>query len=198
MTLRGLLLLLVAAALGAAQAQSAGHDVRVRVPNYIGLKIVDDAGNIGLGAAVRFDFESDPDAYLDAILGDGEVRPTEVASFADVQVAVRGGSWRVWVRAQPLAYDGPGSGAGLRIADLVVRRGMASGLTPDAITIRPGGSILGTWSLTTSWQRIVNDNQSTHGWRSLGFNGLDYVLLVQGDEDPGRYATVVTYLLTNP
>ncbi len=181
-----------------ALAQSATHDVTVRIPNYIGLKIVGESGNIARGASVVFDYESDPDAYVAAIEGDGRLAPTAVADFADVQVAVRGGAWRVWVGALQLTYGGDHVGNGLQLSDIRVERGAVSGLTPEAITFRPGGSILPGWNLSNSWQRIVIDNQSTGGWRSLGFSGLDYVLTVRGDEDPGRYTTVVYYLLTNP
>lgn len=194
----GLLLPLALALAASALAQSATHDVTTRIPNYIGLKIVDAAGNIALGASVVFDYEADPDAYVAAVEGDGRLTPTAVIDYADVQVAVRGGTWRIWVGAFPLAYSGDHSGHGLALSDIRVERGAVSGLTPEAITFRPGGSINASWSLTNSWQRIALDSQTTGGWRSLGFNGLDYVLTVTGNEDPGRYTTVVFYLLANP
>jgi hypothetical protein len=181
-----------------ALAQGADHRVVTRIPNYIGLKIVDEAGDIALGAAVVFDYESDPEAYVAAIEGSGRLSPTNAVDFADVQVAVRGGGWRVFVGAFPLSYAGDHAGAGLQLADIRVERGAVSGLTPTAITHLPGGSMSAAWNLSNSWRRIARDTGSTGGWRSLGFNGLDYVLAVQGDEDPGRYTTVVLYLLTNP
>lgn len=189
-----LLLLLPSVAL----AQGANHRVTTRTPNYIGLKIVDAAGNIALGAAVVFDYESDPDAYVAAVEGDGRLAPTSVVDFADVQVTVRGGWWRIWVGALQLTYAGDHIGAGLQLSDIRVQRGTVSGLTPTAITHLPGGTMSAAWNMTNSWQSIATDSGSTGGWRSLGFNGLDYVLTVQGDEDPGRYTTVVFYLLTNP
>jgi hypothetical protein len=181
-----------------ALAQGADHRVVTRIPNYIGLKIVDDAGDIAANAAIVFDYESDPDAYVAAIEGDGRLSPTEVVDFADVQVAVRRGRWRVFVGALAITYAGDHAGAGLQLGDIRVERGSASGLTPDAVTHLPGGTMSAAWNLSNRWQRIANDTGSTGGWRSLGFNGLDYVLAVQGDEDPGRYTTVVFYLLTNP
>jgi len=179
-------------------AQSADHRMVTRIPNYIGLKILDDVGNIAARSAVIFDYESDPDAYVAAIEGDGRLAPTGVVDFADVQVAVRGGRWRVFVGALAIAYAGDHAGAGLGLGDIRVERGSVSGLTPDAVAHRAGGTMTATWNLTNSWQRIANDSGSTGGWRSLGFNGRDYVLSVQGDEDPGRYTTVVFYLLANP
>ena len=189
-----LLLLLPSTAL----AQTDSHNVVTRIPNYIGLKIVDAAGDIALNAAVVLDYESDPEAYVAAVEGTGRLTPTDVVDFTDVQVAVRRGTWRIFVGAFPLTYAGDHSGAGVRLADIRVERGTVSGLTPTAITHRPGGSMSTAWNMTNSWQRIALDSGTTGGWRSLGFNGLDYVLTVQGDEDPGTYTTVVFYLLTNP
>lgn len=191
-------ILLLFALATAAFAQGVPHDIQVRIPNYIGLKIVDEAGDIALGAAVVFDYENAPEAYVAAIEGSGRLSPTNTVDFADVQVAVRGGSWRVFVGAFPLTYAGEHAGAGIQLADIRVERGAVSGLTPTAITHRPGGSMSAGWNMSNSWRRIARDAGSTGGWRSLGFNGLDYILTVQGDEDPGRYTTVVFYLLTNP
>ena len=36
------------------------------------------------------------------------------------------------------------------------------------------------------------------GWVTLGFNGLDYTLNVDGDEVPGTYTSVITYSIVNP
>ena len=145
-----------------------------------------------------FDYEGDPEAYVAAIEGSGRLTPTDVVDFADVQAAVRRGGWRIFVGAFPLTYAGNHTGAGLQLSDIRVERGTVSGLTPTAITHLPGGTMSAAWNMTNGWQRIATDSGSTGGWRSLGFNGLDYVLTVQGDEDPGRYTTVVLYLLTNP
>ncbi len=196
--LRGCTTLILVLLLGWAAAQTGSHTITTRIPNYIGLKIVDDTGNISMNPRVVFDFESNPTDYIDAVMGSGVLAPTSVSNFADVQVAVRQGTWRIWVGALQLTYNGSDTGTGLALSDIRVVRGAVSGLTPDAITIRPGGSINANWSLSNSWQRIALDSRSTNGWRSLGFNGLDYTLSVQGDESPGQYTTVVYYLLTNP
>jgi len=191
----GLILpLLLAGALGL--AQNASHQLEARIPNYIGLKIVDDLGLIALDAGVDFDYSTDLAGYNAAVAGPGRLQPTSVNRFADVQVVVRRGWWAVYVRATPLGYSGSRSGAGLALGDIRVTPGSASGLTPDAISNR--GTLRSSWNLRTNWRWIAFDRRPTRTWKSLGFNGLDYTVDVQGDEDPGSYQTTVTYLLVNP
>lgn len=52
--------------------------------------------------------------------------------------------------------------------------------------------------LSNSEQLTAFSIRSTSGWKSLGFNGLDYRVKVDGDEDPGEYATTVTYTIVEP
>jgi hypothetical protein len=194
-TLLGLLLV----AVGFAQT-SDNHQVQVRIPNYIGLKIVDSAGNINVypNASVTFDYVANANAYMTAVLGTQTLPPTQVTKFADVQVAVRGGaSWSIRVKATPFVFTGTGPASGFNLADIQVRRGAVSGLIADPSLLR-GGTQLTTWSLSTTSQTIFQTNGATIGWDSLGFNGQDYVIKVQGDEQPGQYVTVVTYELTFP
>jgi hypothetical protein len=179
------------------QAQlSDTHTSTIRVPNYIGLKIVDAAGNITNNASVVFDYSTDPVTYRNATLGSQVLPPTQVVNFSDIQVVWRTGNWRVYVRATPLVFTGTGPGSGFVLGDIRVRRGLVSGKTPGP-TIA-SGNVLTQWSLTTNWQRIVNESGGTQGWESLGFNGSDYEIRVQGNESTGQYTTVVTYLLTYP
>jgi hypothetical protein len=190
-----ILIITVFLACGQAQ-QSDTHTTRIRIPNYIGLKIVDSTGNITNNASVIFDYAANPAAYQAATLGSQVLPPTQVVNFSDIQVVWRTGNWRVYVRATPLVFTGTGPGSGFVLGDIRVRRGIASGKTPGP-TIAPG-NVLTQWSLTTNWQRIVTESGGTQGWESLGFNGQDYEIRVQGNESDGQYATVVTYLLTNP
>ncbi len=183
---------------GFALAQSDDQTVDIRIPNYIGLKIINGSGNIALNSSVAFDYTADVNSYVAAVEGAGVLEPNVASDFEDIQVVVRRGRWYVFVRATPFSYTGPESGAGLNLSDIRVNRGLKSGLTPDAITARAGGWIRPSWSLSNNWQLIVSDRRSTLGWKSLGFNALDYSVAVQGDEDPGEYVTVVTYFLFNP
>lgn len=196
-------LLLMIALLSFGQAQvSATHTTRIRIPNYIGLKIVDSAGNITNNSSVIFDYSTDPVTYRNATLGSQVLPPTQVVNFSDIQVVWRtSGTWRVQVRASSLVFTGTGPGAGFNLGDIRVRRGAVSGKIPGPAVGAPTiavGNVSSQWSLSTNWQTIVNESGATRGWESLGFNGRDYEILVQGNEKDGQYATVVTYQLVAP
>ncbi|MGL4611183.1 MAG: hypothetical protein ACRCYY_16150 [Trueperaceae bacterium] len=194
-----LLTLYVLSAVSLAQTTDT-HQLRVRIPNYIGLKIVDSAGNISISprASIIFDYAANPNAYMTAIFSTQTLPPTQVDRFADIQVAVRGGaSWSIRVRATPLVYTGTATAGGFALGDIRVNRGAVSGLVTDASLLR-GAVKLTTWGLATTNTTIFRTNGATQGWDSLGFNGRDYVIRVQGDERPGQYTTVVTYELTFP
>lgn len=195
-----LLTLALAAALlaQAAVAQTASHSIAVSVPSYLGIRIVGAGG--GTPRSVVFDYAAEPTAFADAVDTGDRLVPTAVTRFDDVQVNVVGfGLWSVYVEATPFAYTGPGTGNGLDLTDVRMDRGSASGLTQDAITpFWFFGTYDTTWTLSASPQRIARSLLGTRGWRSLGFNGWDYSLAVDGDEDAGTYATTVTYYLTFP
>ncbi len=191
--------LLIALALLAPVAfgQTASHSLTVSTPSYIGLRIV----GAGSGPrSVTFDYATNPTNYLTTIdNGGGTLPPTSTDRFDDIEANVVGiGFWYVNVQATPLTYTGPGTGAGLDLNDLRVNRGSNSGLTQTAIR----GWLLSfydtAWNLSPTPQRIARSFLGTNGWRSLGFNGNDYTLDVNGNEDAGTYATTVTYYLTFP
>lgn len=177
-----------------ALGQSAGNEVRVAIPDFIGLRIVGP----GTGPrSVAFDYGTDPDAYFAAASTGTTLQPTAVNRFEDVQVnSTRNGRWRVQVVATAFAYTGPTGAAGLALADVRVERSRA----PDPIFAGPGNSAgyATSWSLSTTPTEIAHSRGSTSGWRSLGISGWDYRLHVDGDEAPGTYRTVVTYFLTAP
>lgn len=190
--------LLALLAVSPAEAQSgAAHHVGISVPDIIGIRIVGP----GTGPrAVTFDATIDPSSFVDATISAGVLTPHSVSRFEDIQVnATRNGRWGVDVIATPWTYSGPGSGEGLPIESVRVRRSVRSGLTQDAI-LGPGQSawILDSWSLSTASQRIAQRTGATGGWRSLGFNGWDYEIVLSGSEDPGTYTTIVTYSLSAP
>jgi len=177
-----------------ALAQSISHDVNVTIPDIIGIRII--GGGAG-ERAVTFDYAADPGAYLAATRGSGVLLPTAVNRFTDVQVNVtRNGRWSVEVVATPWTYVGSGTATNLPLGSVRVIRGVRSGLTQDAISGQGGSAFYwATWSLSTANQRIASRTGATGGWRSMGFNGWDYELLVDGSEDAGSYTTVVTYVL---
>ncbi len=194
-------LTLICAALGfsRAAAQSAEHDVKVGIPSFFGIRIVNDA-NVPRGSpAVNFDYASDVAAYTEAYEGSGYIGASNVTDFADVQVSVRTGFglplWYVEVTASPLEYRGAAQGAGFALEDIQVVRGAVSGLNQSAVA---WGRISGAWALSTDPQEVALSIFGTRGWQTLGFSGQDYRVKVDGDEDPGEYSTTVTYAIFYP
>lgn len=181
-----------------ALAQSVSHPLGVTMPSTIGLRIV--GADAAAPRSVVFDYAADPAAYVAAAIAGQPLPPTSVTRFDDVEVNVVGlGLWSVYVEATSFDYTGPGSGDGLDLDDVRMVRGSASGLTQNAITIFWFlGAYDAAWNLSTTPQRIARSWLGTGGWRSLGFNGWDYTLAVDGDEDAGAYVTTVTYFLTFP
>jgi hypothetical protein len=192
-----IVMLLAALTPGWAQGSTASHPVTITIPEQIGIRIVGP----GTGPrVVEFDYGSDLPAYLAAAAAGTPLLPTAVRRIDDVQVNVsRNGRWYVFVQATPFAYNGPAAGAGLDLSAITVRRGAHSGLTQNAIS-GPGGSATYelAWQLSTALQQIATRTGNSGGWRSLGFNGLDYELTVDGSADPGSYRTVVTYSVSSP
>jgi hypothetical protein len=189
-----LTLLLIAVASTTAAAQTTLFGVRVEVPDYIGIRLVGD----GTGArTVTFDYAANPDAYLAAVANGTALSPTDVARFDDVLVnTTRNGRWRVQAVATELVHAGPTSGTGIELSDVRFERSR----DPDPIFDLPGNSAgyLESWTLSASATEIAYSRGATGGWRSLGISGWDYRLVVDGDEAPGTYTTVVTFFLTAP
>ena len=175
------------------------HDVSVSVPSYFGIRIVNNA-NLPIGSpAVTFDYSAQVATYTSAVAGSGYLEPTSVSDFADVQVSVRTGFgiplWYVEVKASPLLYKGDAQGAGLALSDLSVVRGARSKLNPQAVA---WGNARASWTLSGSPQWIAYSLLGTQGWQTLGFNGFDYRLRVDGNEDFGEFSTTVTYTILYP
>ena len=181
---------------GGAFAQTDSHDVNIKLPNVLQLRITDGTGNNASGnAAIEFDYQTaaaNVDTYLNTVnAGGGDLDPTSVTGFGDVVVFANRASWNVEVSSTALAFNdnlglGTGvSGAGVALTDVRV-----------APTGTPGAgvsSVTPTWDLSGS---TVASGVKTSGWSSLGFDGDDYVFAVNGDEDPGEYTTVVTYTIS--
>ena len=180
-------------------AQSFEHEVKLEIPSFLGIRIVNDA-NVPRGSpAVTFDYTSDAATYADAFEGAGFVRTSDVNDFADVQVSVRTGFgfplWYVQVQAAPLRYRGDLQGAGLDLGDIEVVRGSVSGLNQQAVA---WGQVKDRWALSEAGEWVAYSLLGTYGWQTLGFNGLDYRVNVDGDEEPGEYSTTVTYAIFYP
>jgi hypothetical protein len=179
-----------------ALAQQASHDVLVRIPNVLMLRITDGNGNnAASNPGVTFDFVSDPDTYISAVnSGDGELSPTSISNFSDVIVFSNRASWTVNVQASAISasqLSGLNTGlSGMSLAKIGVA---PSTFTPTAFVTSRAES----WTLSENATAIAQGTR-TQGWRSLGFSGSDYRLTVDGSEDPGQYATTVTYTIAAP
>lgn len=178
-----------------AAGPSTGHDVGVKLPELYGIRIVDSANRPALAPSVTFDYSADVAGYDAAVTGPGFLEASSVTDFADVQVFVRKNAadfnfWTVQVEATP--FD---EGVGLGLPDISVERGLNSGLSQDAVSL---GVVQSRWSLSRDPQLIVFSALGTNGWQSLGFNGRDYRVKVDGDEDSGEYTTTVTYTIVKP
>ena len=182
---------------GGAFAQTDSHDVNIKIPNVLQLRITDGTGNNASGsAAIEFDYQTvaaNVDTYLNTVNGGGgDLDPTSVSGFGDVIVFANRASWSVDVSSTALAFNdnlglGSVTGAGVALADVRVAPSGAAGTGVSSVTP--------TWDLSGS---TVATGVKTSGWSSLGFDGDDYVFAVNGDEDPGEYTTVVTYSITAP
>ena len=181
---------------GGAFAQTDSHDVNIKIPNVLQLRITDGTGNNASGnAALEFDYQTvaaNVDTYLNTVNGGGgDLDPTSVTGFGDVVVFANRASWEVGVSSTALAFnDNLGlsvAGAGVALTDVKVA---PTGTAGTGVSTVSAG-----WDLSGS---TVASGVKTSGWSSLGFDGDDYVFSVNGDEDPGEYTTVVTYSITAP
>ena len=193
-------LLLAAGAAFGQPAASDSHDIEIRIPNVVFLRITNGEGNdAATDPAVEFDFQDDMDTYMNAVeAGGAELEPTDVTSFGDVIVFSNRATWNVTVSATVISFENdfelddsdgePISGNGVDLSDIIVRRGGTPGLNVS--------SVASAWNLATTGP--IANGVRTQGWRSLGFSGDDYRLAVNGDEDPGTYTTTVTYTIAAP
>jgi hypothetical protein len=176
---------------GFANAPSASHDVNIRIPNVLFLRITDGISNARLdGTTVNFDFNADDAAintYLDHVTAVDDGADPWIGStdndpaFGDVIVfSNRAADWRVTVQATDTAFG---------LANIRV--------TPGG-TNTSGATAVGPWTLSTAATNIFTNGSRTQGWQSLGFSAADYEIRLDGTELPGDYFTAVTYTILQP
>ncbi len=181
---------------GAFAQSSAAHDVEVKIPDLLMLRITDGSSNAAAtNPAVNFDFVSDWATYMNAIDAGGSapLAPTSTTNFGDIIVLSSRALWRVDVVSTLFVFT----------ADVVAGQA-AAGLDLDDVTVVPSGTkgtnvttVAASFNLSTTSSPIAN-GQRTQGWRSLGISGSDYSLTVDGDEAPGTYVATVTYSIAAP
>lgn len=192
------LILTMLVSLGTAFAQTDSHDVVIKIPSILSVRIVDSSGGLAGSPIVNFDFRTttaNRTKYIDAVnAGGADLAPTSTPDFSDLQVFSNYGTWSLYVKAtDPLSAftsldTGITSGAGISLSDIVVT---PSG-TPGASDITVATSF--PLDITTA----VATGKNTSGWKSVGISGNDYTLHVNGDENPGAYTSTVTYQFTAP
>lgn len=175
----------------AAMAQTDQHDVTIKVPNLLSVRILDGTGNNPASTpSVEFDYQTDPTAYIAAVnRGGGSLNPTQVSRFSDVVVFSNRSGWDVNVSASSIQYNDDyalsTTGQGIDLADIQV---VPSGTTGTGVSANSSFDLATTTPIASGGR--------TQGWSSLGFSGADYRLAVNGDEDPGTYTTTVTFSIT--
>lgn len=188
------LILLVSSFAVAQQSNQASHNVTINIPNLLMVRITNGSNAAAPNPAVTFDLVTDIAAFIDAIENNTPLRPTNFVDFDDVIVFSNRATWTVNVTASPISAT---QLTGLN-TDL-------QGVTLAKISVAPRGSIdTGiVTSRATSWElsegaTFVASGIRTQGWESLGFDGDDYLMNVDGTEDPGNYSTTVTYTISAP
>lgn len=199
-----LISILVLAA-GAAMAQvtdSAAHDLEIKIPQVVQIRITDGVSTAAVAnPIVSFDYSADQAGYMAAVEGTGSLAPTDTATFGDLIVMSNKGGWSVSVQSAALQFtdDGvtfvPATNAthGLELADVTVN--LTGGWDASA------GAYNGMSFPLSVTPYTINDSATTlktSGWASLAIDGAKYALAVEGDEEPGTYSSVVTYTLTAP
>ncbi|MGL4611182.1 MAG: hypothetical protein ACRCYY_16145 [Trueperaceae bacterium] len=191
------------AALGALSVASLGfaqtdtHDVTVRIPSVLQLRVTNGTSNAeATNPSVTFDYQAaaNINTYLNSInAGGGLLNPTATADFGNILVfSNRTAGWTVTVSSAPLTYTN----------NLSVAGATGLGVALGDIRVAPSGTRgSGVGTVTANYDMsggTVATGTRTTGWSALGISGADYRLNVNGDEDPGQYTTVVTYTIATP
>lgn len=186
------------AGLGFAQTET--HDVTVRIPSVLQVRITSGTGNNeGANPAIMFDYQAaaNVNTYLNTVnAGGGDLIPTAVTDFSNVKVfSNRVGTWNLRVSAAALTFTNnlaltpAPTGAGVGLADIKV---LPSGTQDSSVATRSANYTL------SATPAVVASGSRTTGWASVGIGGSDYRLTVNGDEDPGQFVTTVTYTISMP
>jgi hypothetical protein len=181
-------------------AQTDTHDVTVKIPSVLQVRITNGTSTAASAApAIEFDYQAaaNINTYLNTVnAGGGDLPPTLVTDFGNVLVfSNRVGTWNLRVSAAALTYSNnlgltpAPTGVGVALADLKV--------TPSGTMDSSVASRSASYTLATA-PAIVASGSRTTGWASTGIGGSDYDLVVSGDEDPGQYVTTVTYTISMP
>jgi len=181
---------------GAAFAQSSQqHDVTVRIPEALMIRITGGSGNAAAtDPAVTFDYLSGT-GYFAAVETEagGWLAPTETPNFVDVRVFANRGGWSVAVSAVDFTFV-PTDGSSEEFSALPLSRIRVTPVTAGSNV----NLVLDDGSFNLASGTIANGTNATQGWQSLGFGGNNYEFFVDGTEEAGTYTTQVTYAISAP
>lgn len=191
-SLVSVLVLTTLVSLGTAFAQSESHDVTIKIPEMLGVRIVDSGGDLATNPGVTFDYQDAAyeQDYIDAVnAGGDDLDPTAVTQFAGLQVLYNAGGWHLTAAMGAITFTDDFSASLL-----------GSGISASDITVTPTGTpgagvtnVVSSFDLSTTSDIATGSN--TTGWSEVGISGDDYTLTVNGDEDPGTYTATVTFTL---
>lgn len=163
---------IVVASLGSAFAQNtASHELRVTIPQVVGIRIQSTPAAEVVPTTVVFDYADSGNqaAYLAAIgSGVGNWLPPTGYSLGEVEVLAVGTGWRVTVAASGSLTT--------------------TGIDLDQVRVTPTA---GAAFLLDSVSNIATGTATA--WSGLGISGASYELFVDGTEDAGDDTITVTY-----
>ena len=144
------------------------HDVNVKVPNVLRIRLTSGASNAAVAnpTPVEFDFVAN-EAAFDV----GSFGPTNASfNWDDVKVFSNYAIWSVEVST--------GNDVG--------------SFDWSKVSVTATGANASN-SFTLADTTIAGASSKTGGWQSLGFGPDDFEITFDGSEDAGTYATTVTY-----
>jgi hypothetical protein len=164
------------ASFGTALAQSsASHDLRVTIPEVVGIRILPTSAADVVTTSVVFDYAAagNQAAYATALQSAGVVYlPPTSFSLGDIEVIAVGTEWSV-----AITTSGPLTNTGI-----------------DLSRVRVTSSVHGVFTLASG--AGVATGVATN-WTSLGISGASYALGVDGTELDGDDLITVTYTISS-
>ena len=142
------------------------HDVNVKVPNVLRIRLTEASSNAAVTSPdpVEFDFVAN-----EAMFDVGSFGPTNASfNWADVKVFSNNGTgWAVDVSTDNVSFDW------------------------GKVSVTATGANAANFTLADA--TVASNTGKTGGWESLGFGPDDFSITFDGSEDAGTYSTTVTY-----
>lgn len=159
-------------ALAQAALAARQHGATVGIPGMAYIRFTDGASTADVTTPSGVEF-----LFTTATLDVGTFAPTNAASLNWDDVAVFHNLNTAW--------------------NVQVSTAGAATFTWSKIAMTPTGVGTSAYDLGNT-STVVSDTGKTNGWRSLGIDPANYVLTLDGSEDVGTHAAVVTFTLFGP